>query len=50
MTAFHASHLFGKYLDPLIAIGLGTASYYIYEKRHRNNNQTLLLTKSAKKL
>lgn len=46
MTIINAPHLFGKYWDPLIAIGLGTASYYIYERRHRTaNSQTLLLTK-----
>lgn len=48
MTVYHAPHLFGKYLDPLVAIGLGTVSYYIYEKRHRSNNHPLLLNKSTK--
>lgn len=51
MTTTHASHLFGKYLDPLIAIGLGTISYYIYERRHRATQgyQTLLLTRQSNK-
>lgn len=50
MTTVYAPYLFGKVWDPLIAIGLGTVSYYIYEKRHRssnNKNQTLLLNKPS---
>lgn len=51
MTIVHAPYLFGRFWDLLIAIGLGTISYYIYEKRHRssnNKNQILLLTKPSK--